>query len=617
MEKESVKVKEEKTEMISKEIESNFSQVKEEPKKIKEKLKKMEAPKKKRKWFPIAIIITIIIILALMFSTIFALFNMNKETIASGVRIKGIDVSGLTLEEAKGKIETIYQEKKEKEISIKYEDYETTINPTIIETNYDIETSVKEAISIGRDRNIFANNYEILFALLGKKDIDVNMTVNEEVAKKTIEDIGTNLPGGVIESGYYIENNQLIITKGEKGVKIDTDKLLDKVKKYLKSTEISDEYIEIPVITKEPEKINIDQIHTEVYKEVQDAYYTKNPFTIYPEVEGVDFDVESAKKMLEEDKEEYVINLTITKPKVTISQIGTEAFPDQLATFKTNYDGGDKDRTTNLQLACQKINGKVLLAGETFSYNQTLGPRTPAAGYKNAKVYEAGQVVDGIGGGICQISTTLYNAVLRANLQIVERKNHQFVTSYAEAGMDAIVVYGMTDFKFKNTRKYPIKIVASAKNGVATVSLYGIKEEKEYTFSFRTVTVSTIPTSTRYIDDPTLSVGTEKVKQKGANGRKTETYMTKMLDGKVISTTLLSKDTYDAMQKIILRGTKGAVNTNTNTNTDTSANTGNTENTQTQKPTEVETPSVPTNTENPETETPTSETETPTQPTSE
>ena len=621
MEKESVKVKEEKTEMISKEIESNFSQVKEEPKKIKEKLKKMEAPKKKRKWFPIAIIITIIIILALMFSTIFALFNMNKETIASGVRIKGIDVSGLTLEEAKGKIETIYQEKKEKEISIKYEDYETTINPTIIETNYDIETSVKEAISIGRDRNIFANNYEILFALLGKKDIDVNMTVNEEVAKKTIEDIGTNLPGGVIESGYYIENNQLIITKGEKGVKIDTDKLLDKVKKYLKSTEISDEYIEIPVITKEPEKINIDQIHTEVYKEVQDAYYTKNPFTIYPEVEGVDFDVESAKKMLEEDKEEYVINLTITKPKVTISQIGTEAFPDQLATFKTNYDGGDKDRTTNLQLACQKINGKVLLAGETFSYNQTLGPRTPAAGYKNAKVYEAGQVVDGIGGGICQISTTLYNAVLRANLQIVERKNHQFVTSYAEAGMDATVVYGMTDFKFKNTRKYPIKIVASAKNGVATVSLYGIKEEKEYTFSFRTVTVSTIPTSTRYIDDPTLSVGTEKVKQKGANGRKTETYMTKMLDGKVISTTLLSKDTYDAMQKIILRGTKGAVNTNTNsntnTNTDTSANTGNTENTQTQKPTEVETPSVPTNTERQETETPTSETETHTQPTSE
>ena len=158
------------------------------------------------------------------------------------------------------------------------------------------------------------------------------------------------------------------------------------------------------------------------------------------------------------------------------------------------------------------------MPNETFSYNKTLGARTAAAGYKNAKVYEAGQVVDGIGGGICQISTTLYNTVLRANLEIVERKNHQFVTSYVEAGMDATVVYGMTDFKFKNTRKYPVKIIASAKNGVATVSLYGIKESEEYTFSFRTVTVSTIPTSIKYVDDPTLVVGTEKVKQKGANG---------------------------------------------------------------------------------------------------
>ena len=135
--------------------------------------------------------------------------------------------------------------------------------------------------------------------------------------------------------------------------------------------------------------------------------------------------------------------------------------------------------------------------------------------------------------------------------------------------MDATVVYGTTDFKFKNTRKYPIKIVASAKNGVATVSIYGIKEEEEYTFSFRTVTVSTIPTTTKYVEDPTLEAGKEKVKQKGANGKVTETYMTKMLNGKIISTTLLSKDTYSAMQKIVLRGTKGAKTTTKETNTKT------------------------------------------------
>ena len=574
--KEREEEKQKETEAKNKEKPEEFKQVKEKPKKIKEEKRKMEEKKKKRKWIPIAILIGIIFIIGILISTIFAFANINKNTIVSGVKIEGIDVSGLSAEEAKGKLETIYTEKLETEIPVQYNEYETTINANLFETKYNIEDAVKKAIEIGKEGNIFENNYKILFALIGKQDIKVEMQLNEEAAKKIIEDLGTNLPGVVIESSYYIEDNKLIITKGQAGVKIDTDKLLEELKEKLKGTEKITDYITIPVTEENPTAIDIDKIHEEIYKEVKDAYYTQNPFEIHPEEEGIDFDVEAAKKALEEDKEEYEIDLKITKPKVTTSQIGTEAFPDQLATFRTNYDGGDKDRTTNLQIACNKINGKVVMPNETFSYNKTLGARTAAAGYKNAKVYEAGQVVDGIGGGICQISTTLYNAVLRANLEIVERRNHQFVTSYVEAGMDATVVYGMTDFKFKNTRKYPVKIIASAKNGVATVSLYGIKESEEYTFSFRTVTVSTIPTSTKYIDDATLPAGTEKVKQKGANGKKTETYMTKMLNGKIVETKILSRDTYDAMQRIVLRGTKGATNTTTTENNKTTNNNGTT-----------------------------------------
>ena len=574
--KEREEEKQKETEAKNKEKPEEFKQVKEKPKKIKEEKRKMEEKKKKRKWIPIAILIGIIFIIGILISTIFAFANINKNTIVSGVKIEGIDVSGLSAEEAKGKLETIYTEKLETEIPVQYNEYETTINANLFETQYNVEDAVKKAIEIGKEGNIFENNYKILFALIGKQDIKVEMQLNEEAAKKIIEDLGTNLPGVVIESSYYIEDNKLIITKGQAGVKIDTDKLLEELKEKLKGTEKITDYITIPVTEEQPTAIDIDKIHEEIYKEVKDAYYTQNPFEIHPEEEGIDFDVEAAKKALEEAKEEYEIDLKITKPKVTTSQIGTEAFPDQLATFRTNYDGGDKDRTTNLQLACNKINGKVVMPNETFSYNKTLGARTAAAGYKNAKVYEAGQVVDGIGGGICQISTTLYNAVLRANLEIVERRNHQFVTSYVEAGMDATVVYGMTDFKFKNTRKYPVKIIASAKNGVATVSVYGIKESEEYTFSFRTVTVSTIPTSTKYIDDATLPVGTEKVKQKGANGKKTETYMTKMLNGKIVETKILSRDTYDAMQRIVLRGTKGATNTTTTENNKTTNNSGTT-----------------------------------------
>ena len=215
-----------------------------------------------------------------------------------------------------------------------------------------------------------------------------------------------------------------------------------------------------------------------------------------------------------------------------------------------------------MRLACEKINNKVVLAGETFSYNKTVGERTIAAGYKEAKIYSAGEVVDGLGGGICQISSTLYNAVVMANLQIVERRNHQFVTSYLPAGRDATVVYGLTDFQFKNTRKYPIRLTASVQNGIATIEVFGIKEEEEYTITFETRTVGTIPFSTKYEDDESLEAGKEVVKQNGANGLQTETYVIKSLDGKVVSKEVLSKDTYTPMQRIIKRSTKSAETTN-------------------------------------------------------
>ena len=524
--------------------------------KITEKdIKEMKLKDKNR--FTYIILFIIIIIAIIFFSTIFALININNQKIITGITINGIEVSGLTKEEAKAKLETIYNEKKSNDLKLKYEEYETSLNYEILEVNYDIEKAANEAYLTGRNNNIFISNYEILKTLIFKKDVNVDANLNEDIAKQSIEDISVNLPGVVVESSYAIEEDELIISKGKEGICIETEKLLTIVKERINDINAKkDEYINIPVINKKPEEINIEKIHEEVYKEAKDAYYTKDPFTIYPEVIGIDFDIEEAKKILKEDKEEYVIKLTLTNPKVTIVEIGAEAFPEKLSTFSTRYDPGDKSRTTNLIIACEKLNGKVIMPGEEFSYNKTLGPRTIEAGYKNGKIYSNGQVVDGIGGGICQISSTLYNSVLTANLEIVERRNHQFVTSYVGPGRDATVVYGVTDFKFKNTRKYPIRLVASCKNGIATVSIYGIKEENEYTFQFKTNQVSTIPYTTKYIEDNTLEEGKEVVIQKGANGVKTETYITKLLNGKIVSTTLLSKDTYNAMTKIVKRGTK-------------------------------------------------------------
>ena len=257
----------------------------------------------KRKKMIIFAVIACIALMVIIFSTIFALVNINNDKVISGVSISGIDVSGLSKEEATAKINTVYQEKKEKEINLEYQDYETSLNPTIMEVNYEVEKAVEEAYMVGKGKNIFINNYNILFTLIGKRNIDVNMTLNEEVTKQSIDDIGVNLPGVIIESSYAVEEDELIITKGKSGIIIDTNKLLNNVKDILNDINSREDYIEIPVKQKEPEPIDIDKIHEEIYTEAKDAYYTKDPFAIYPEVEGIDFDVEAARELLKEDKE--------------------------------------------------------------------------------------------------------------------------------------------------------------------------------------------------------------------------------------------------------------------------------------------------------------------------
>lgn len=551
------KIKMEKQENKNIEKIINLQEINRKNKEEQEKLKNPEIIKKRNKNKKTIKLISIVFaIIIAIFSVIFAITNINNANITKGVKIEGIDVSGLTREQAKEKLESIYSEKKKKDITLKYEDFETTIAPETLETNYNIEKATNEAILVGKSGNIITNNYGIFFALIGKKNIKVETTINEEQTKQAIEDIQTNLPETIEEPDYYIENDKLIITPGKEGLKILTDKLLTEIKEQQKNINTNQETIEIPAEKAWPSKVDIDKIHQDIYKKVQDAYITKDPVEVHPEVIGKDFNIEDAKKILEENKEQYEIPLQITNPQVTLSNLGSEAFPEKISAYSTRYDGGDKDRSTNLEIACKKIDEKIVLPGETFSYNKTLGARTTKAGYKTAKVYENGAVVDGIGGGICQISSTLYNAVLKANMQTVERRNHQFITSYVPEGRDATVAYGVTDFKFKNTRKYAIKIKATASNGVATISIYGIKENPEYNITFETKTISTIPVTEKYIEDNTIAEGTEEIKQKGANGCVTETYIIKSLNGQVVSKDLLSKDTYSAMQRIILKGTK-------------------------------------------------------------
>lgn len=558
------------------------------------KFKKAEPSKKQKSNKVIPIVVSLFIVLFVMiFSVVFALFNMNNEKILKGISILGIDISDLTVEEAKTKINNAIEERFKDEnnnLILKIGENETSVTANTFNAKFDIDNAVIEADNIGRNGNILTNNYSILFTKLFKKEIKPRLYLDDSLLSDTIKDINSKMKDAIVDNSYYIEKNNLIIVKGKAGYIIKTEELKEKIYEQISNIHTNYQIIEIPVEYKEPEPINLQKIHEEIYKEPQDAYVQKNPTVVHPEVNGVDFkiSVEEAEELLKEDKEEYTIPLKITKPKKTINNLGEEAFPDLLATFSTRFDGSNYNRNTNIKLAAKKVNGTVILPGEKFSFNTTVGSRTIEAGFKEGTAYIGGKVVPDVGGGVCQVSSTIYNTALLANMQIVERSNHMFTTGYVAASRDATVYYGSLDFVFKNSRKYPIKMVASANGGVCKVSIYGIKEEKEYEVIIQSKITSYINPTTIYKEDPTLEEGKEIVEQTAITGCRSEGYKILKLNGKIVSQTLLSKDTYKSRNKIVRRGTKKTTTTPTKPANENRTNTE-TSNTTTNEPTTPET----------------------------
>lgn len=471
--------------------------------------------------FGILVLIFICILLIVFFLLTF--LNNKNENIISGISIKGVDVSNLSIDEAKEKIQNYINEHLPENISLVHNDYETSIPLSALNVNFDIDSIVNQAYAIGKTGNVFENTFTTLKTLIANIDLEPHLTLDEEQLRTSLNDISSKLPDTVIQSGYYIDGNNLILTKGSEGNVVDVNQMCAYIKNGILNLTLKNRTLDIATISKHPSEINIDKIYNEIHKEPVDAYYTQDPYAVYPSENGVDFAIslDEAKNMLLEEQEEYTIPLKILYPNVTTNMIGTEAFPDLLSTYSTRYSTSDRDRTTNLQLAASKINGTVLMPGETFSYNQVVGERTIAAGYKEAPIYVSGEVVDGLGGGICQITSTLYNAVLYANLEIVERSNHQFVPSYVTASRDATVVYGSIDFKFKNNRDYPIKLVCSVSGGIAKFDIYGLRSNNEYEVEISSYITGSTSTSTY-----------------------SEAYKILKQNGQVVGTELLSKDTY-------------------------------------------------------------------------
>ena len=481
------------------------------------------------------IMIIFIVIVFFILSVIFALLNFGSTDILSGISIGSINVSGNSKENTINLLYKKITDRDKTDINLEYtaddNKYEKKIDLSILNIEYNIENSVNKAYNIGRNGNIFKCNYDILKTIIFKKNNEKDFSIYEK----------------------KLEN--LIITKGSPGFVVDKENFARLLSSYINNINDKSNSISIPVKYIEHKKIDLEKIHSEVYKEAKDAYFEKNPFKVYAEVKGVDFDLEKAQNFMQKNNNntEFTIQLNYTEPKVKLKNLKIDVFPNLLSSFSTRFDENNKERSNNLNIAASKIDGTILVPGEEFSYNKIVGERSIAAGYKEAKIYQGGKVIDGLGGGICQISSTLYNAVVCANLDVTERYNHQFITSYVQPGRDATVAYGSKDFKFKNNRTYPIRIDVYITSGIAKVDIYGIKEKEDKEIDIDVETISTIPYETKYQTDSSLPSNTEKLKQRGANGVIVKAYKLVKQNGITISKSLLSKDSYKPLERIILK----------------------------------------------------------------
>lgn len=503
-----------------------------------------------------SIIFFIVFLLASVFSTVFAFINVNNTTFVSGISILGIDVSGLSKDDAKQKVTDDVSNRLSTDVIFKHNDETYTLLPSSVGGSFDIDKVIDDAYSVGRNGNIFQNNFAILNAMINSKNFIPDFSFNSDSFDDSISQMNSNFADGIVEPSYDISGNNLIIKSGKNGNIVDSDKIKSLFVDKLIVVPYNTDSIEVPVFSKEANKIDIDAIHSEIYKEAQDASYTTNPYAVYPSSNGLDFNIsiDEAKALITGDKDSYTIPLKTLYPNVKTSDIGIEAFPNLLSSYSTSFASSSSNRATNVSLATNKINGKVLMPGEVFSFNGTVGKRTPQAGFKVAGVYMNGQVATDYGGGICQVSSTLYNAVLRANLEIVDRSNHMFEVGYVPIGTDATVSWGAPDFKFKNSRSYPIKIVTSSSNRKCVVKFYGLKESEEYDIEIVSYRTGSVPYRTTYTTDSSLAAGQQKVIQRGSNGAKSVAYRIRKKNGQVISKELLSKDTYDPHNQIIAVG---------------------------------------------------------------
>lgn len=380
-------------------------------------------------------------------------------------------------------------------------------------------------------------------------------------------------------SGYKINNNVLIeapekqfnLKIDDLKVNYDIDKTVDKVLKYGKDLSSSEklELINNPKevnydldLTYDEGALNsfVDTIIKETDRAPENAsikivggkFEYKNQIVGY-KVNREIFKTDIINKLSKGTQENLKITGEEQPPNITIDQVS--AINTKISSYTTNFTSTpNPNRENNISLAAAKINGLLLLPEDVFSFNNVVGKTSENEGYKKAPTICKNRIVDGYGGGICQVSSTLYSAMLHANVKAIERTNHNLPVAYIPLGFDATIAEGSVDYKFKNTLGYPMYIESIINNGNITFNIYSNNALTEKSYKARNEIYATFEPQTIEEYDEGLPAGTRKVAINPARGHNVRVYLDTLQNGNVIGTELISDNHYSPIDKIIKIG---------------------------------------------------------------
>ena len=515
---------------------------------------KTEKRGSKRPWM-IAVIIAAVLVAAYLALCAYA---GSLDTFYPNRHINGIDVGGLTVSEAQSALETRLPAQT---IILVNEERQLQTTLTVAELGYTAESFAGDAqfwMDAERDTPFLRRGWAYLATLSGHWPGGAHWPdMDEAVLTKTVARLTEVLTEPPADTSGELDGQTLRITKAHDGYAPESLRpLLSDIASYSQSGYT----IPVTLETLPAQDLTAQQLHDRLHGEMKNASYDAASGSIVPEQFGADFDVAAAQTALDgaAPGETVSVPAVIEEPEVTASDLKMLLFQDVLGEARTHVSGS-AGRIGNVKLSAKLINGIVLNSGDTFSYNDSVGKRTEARGFKPAPAYVKGETVDEVGGGICQTSSTLYLACLLSNMEITERYAHRYVPAYIDWGMDATVSWGGPDYKFTNNTLYPVKIVTEYSKGYLTIKLLGTNIDG-IRVKMTNEVLSKTPWETVYQEDSTMTPGSpDVVKVTPYTGYKVKTYQTIYdKNGSVIDSHFEAASDYKVRNKVVLQAPAAA-----------------------------------------------------------